>query len=107
MNWLTRMFAPPQPTSVPEGALLIDVRSRGEFASGHIDGSINLPLDRLAAEIASVAPDKATPLVLCCASGARSASARAFLHQQGYAQVSNGGGVGGLAMSLGRPIRRA
>lgn len=86
---------------------LLDVRSRGEFASGHIDGSTNLPLDELVTRIGEVAPDKSAPLLLCCASGVRSRMAAALLVRMGYGQVRDGGGVGGLAMSLGRAIRRA
>ncbi len=86
---------------------LLDVRSRGEFASGHIDGATNLPLDELVARIGEVAPDKSAPLLLCCASGMRSRMAAALLTQMGYGRVQDGGGVGGLAMSLGRAIRRA
>ncbi len=103
-GWLKRQAAPE--ATAPEAALLIDVRSRGEFAGGHIAGSLNLPLDELPSRIASVAPDKAAPLLLFCASGIRSARAAAFLAAQGYTQVHNGGGVGAVAMKLGRPVQR-
>ncbi|MEY4754226.1 MAG: hypothetical protein RJA44_1901 [Pseudomonadota bacterium] len=86
--------------------LVLDVRSRGEYAGGHIDGSINLPLDELAQRIGSIAPDPHAPLLLCCQSGMRSGMACQLLAQQGYTQVRNGGGVGLLAMQLGLPIRR-
>lgn len=85
---------------------VLDVRSRGEYAGGHIDGSINLPLDELAQQIGRVAPDLHAPLLLCCQSGMRSGMACQLLAQLGYTQVRNGGGVGLLAMQLGRPIRR-
>ncbi len=87
--------------------LVIDVRSEGEFASGHVQGSVNLPLDRFTSGIEAVAPDKDAPLILCCASGARSGAACAWLQQQGYTQVSNGGGAGSVAMALGRSIQRS
>ena len=86
--------------------LLIDVRSPGEFAAGHVRGAINLPLDRFAQDIARVAPDKQAAIMLCCASGARSGMACGFLQQQGYTQVVNGGGAGAVAMQLNRPIDR-
>ena len=85
---------------------VIDVRSPGEFAGGHLPGSINLPLDRLEAVIASVAPDPDTPLVLCCASGARSAAGAALLARLGYRQVRNGGGVATLALGSGLTLQR-
>lgn len=98
------------PASTPACATasprLIDVRSPGEYASGHLEGAINLPLDQLQHSIAREVPDKATPLILYCASGARSAFACGLLHQLGYTQVANGGGAGVLAMQLQRPIVR-
>lgn len=93
---------PPDPTAEQ----LIDVRSPGEYAGGHIEGALNLPLDRLAQTIARAVPDPATPLLLYCQSGMRSGMACQLLQQLGYTQVRNGGGVGVLSMQLGRPIRR-
>lgn len=90
----------------PGACVVVDVRSPGEFASGHIEGAINLPLDRLSADFAQVLPDKSAPLMLCCLSGARSGMAAQWLQQQGYQQVTNGGPVGSVALQLQRPIRR-
>lgn len=87
-------------------AQLVDVRSRGEYESGHIEGSINLPLDELARRASDVLPDKTQQILLCCASGMRSHLALALLARMGYSQVQDGGGIGGLALSLSRPIRR-
>lgn len=86
--------------------IVIDVRSEGEYASGYVQGSINLPLDRFTEGIAQVAPDKSAPLILYCVSGARSGAACAWLQKEGYTQVSNGGSTGAVAMALGRPIER-
>lgn len=86
--------------------LLIDVRSAGEFAAGHVKGSICLPLPELAARIAQIAPDKAQPLLLFCASGMRSQMALQQLQGLGYQQLENGGGAGQVAMRLGLPIER-
>ena len=106
MGWFNR--TPPTSTaaSVPATEQLIDVRSEGEFAGGHIDGALSLPLDQLAQTIARAVPDPATPLLLYCQSGMRSGMACQLLQQLGYTQVRNGGGVGVLSMQLGRPIRR-
>lgn len=87
--------------------VVIDVRSEGEYAAGHVRGSVNLPLDRFTDDIGRVAPDKNASLILCCASGARSGAACTWLQQQGYTQVVNGGSAGSVAMSLGRAIDRA
>lgn len=86
--------------------LLIDVRSPGEYAGGYLEGAVNLPLDQLQAGIARVAPDLSQPIVLYCASGGRSGMGCMLLQQMGYRQVSNGGGIGMLAMSSQRPVRR-
>ena len=52
MNWFSRMRSPAEPASapLPGNALVIDVRSPGEYASGHVQGAINLPLDRFEQE---------------------------------------------------------
>lgn len=92
--------------STPPGQqpLIVDVRSPGEFAFGHVAGSINLPLDRLAQQADTLLPERDRPLVLCCLSGARSAMAVQWLRTQGYRQVANGGSVGNVALQLGRSI---
>ena len=92
---------------LPAGTVLIDVRSTGEFDSGHIEGAVALPLDSVQHHITSVVPDKATPLVLYCRSGARSGRACAIVSQLGYTAARNGGGIGSLALSLGRRVTRS
>ncbi len=76
---------------VSEGAALVDVRSPAEFASGHIDGALNVPVDRIATLEGQVAKDK--PVVLYCASGMRSARAGALLKNVGYQTVYDLGSV--------------
>lgn len=101
-----RTSAAPAAPAVPADAVLIDVRSPGEFASGHVEGSINVPLGELPHRIAKVAPDKAVPILLCCASGARSGAALQFLQGMGYTAARNAGGVGQLALISGRAVRQ-
>jgi len=74
---------------VANGAIIVDVRTRGEFQSGHIKGSINIPLDSLRNNLTKIKKNK--PVITCCASGARSASAKILLKSSGYAEVYNGG----------------
>lgn len=76
---------------VQDGALIIDVRSKGEYSSGHIKGSINIPLDQLGRNTNQL-KDKSRPIITCCASGMRSASAKGLLKSAGYESVYNGGG---------------
>lgn len=94
------------PQNDHQAPLFIDVRSAGEFASGYLDGAVNLPLDQLQQGIARLAPDHDRELVLYCASGARSAFGCAVLQQMGYTRATNGGGVGMLALTSGRAVRR-
>ena len=99
--------AEPARAPLPDNALVIDVRSPGEYASGHVQGAINLPLNRLEQEIGRVAPDKSVPVMMYCLSGGRSGGACQLMQQLGYRQVINGGSVGAVALKLNRPIERA
>ena len=75
---------------VKNGATVIDVRTKGEFQQGHIKGSVNIPLNNLKNSLNKIKKDK--PVITCCASGARSASAKGILKSSGYSEVHNGGG---------------
>ena len=76
---------------VKEGAIILDVRSKGEYAGGHINGSINISVDQLASNLHNF-KDKTKPVITCCASGMRSASAKSILKSNGFTEVHNGGG---------------
>ena len=75
------------------GAVLLDVRTAEEYHNGHIDGSVNVPLDRISF-IVNTVRDKNTPLYVHCLSGARSARAASTLKAMGYLDVTNIGGIG-------------
>lgn len=75
---------------VKQGAMILDVRSKGEYAAGHIKGSLNIPVDAIKNNLGKL-KDKNTPIITCCASGMRSASAKGILKSLGYTQVYNGG----------------
>lgn len=79
---------------VASGALLVDVRSPGEFGSGHIEGAKNIPVSDLAARMGELGSDRAKPIVVYCASGMRSASAAGALKRAGFQQVFDLGGMG-------------
>lgn len=96
----------PAASHVSAGPLVIDVRSEREFHATAVAHAINVPLPQLAQRIAELAKDKATPLVLYCASGARSGSACQLLQQLGYTQVTNAGGLYSAAAHLQREVRR-
>jgi phage shock protein E len=77
-----------------QGALVIDVRSAGEFAGGHLAAAINLPLEELTEKIPGRVPDRGRVLLLHCLSGTRSGIARRRLLALGYTQVFNLGSYG-------------
>jgi phage shock protein E len=71
---------------VERGARLVDVRSSVEFAAGHIDGAVNIPLDQLKTRLDEVG-SATEPVVVYCRSGQRSASAKRTLEANGYTEV--------------------
>jgi rhodanese-related sulfurtransferase len=75
---------------VKDGAVILDVRSKGEFASGHIRGSINIAVEQLGNSLNKL-KNKNKPVITCCASGIRSASAKSILKSNGFTAVYNGG----------------
>jgi phage shock protein E len=77
---------------VSAGATLVDVRTAAEYASGHIPGSINVPVGELQSHLDALG-NKDEPKVLYCASGTRSAVARSMLKGRGFSRVYNLGSM--------------
>ncbi len=75
-----------------ENAVLLDVRTKEEYAERKIEGSINLPLQEIE-KITTVVPDKSTPIFLHCRSGKRSGKAQKILASMGYTNAVNIGGI--------------
>lgn len=71
------------------GAVVVDVRTAEEFARGSLPGSLNIPLDALAGRLDEL--DRSKPILLCCASGARSAWALRLLQKEGFTDAHNAG----------------
>jgi phage shock protein E len=82
------------------GARIIDVREPAEYAGGHLPGAVNIPL----ADLTLIPEWNASPVVVVCASGGRSARAAALLEEAGHPEVANllGGTYGW--MQEGRPV---
>lgn len=74
---------------VKDGAIILDVRTKGEFASGHIKGSLNIPVDQLEKNLGRLRKEET--IITVCASGMRSGAAKRLLAQKGYTSVHNGG----------------
>lgn len=81
--------APDIAALMAEGATIVDVRTAGEYASGHVKGSVNIPLDTLGNKLNVIKKDK--PVITCCASGMRSGAAKTLLLSKGFQNVHNGG----------------
>ena len=77
------------PTLMNQGGQIVDVRSEVEFAYGHKDGSINIPLGVLKNRMKEL--DNTQPVILCCASGSRSGLAKRTLMANGFKDVHNAG----------------
>lgn len=71
--------------------LLIDVRTPEEFASGHINGAVNIPLDQIGRRLSEIPKDR--QVVLYCRSGNRSQQAARLLREAGYSNIFDLGGV--------------
>lgn len=71
------------------GALVIDVRTPGEFNSGHLPSAINLPLGEIESSLPRRVADKNQVLLLHCQAGGRSAEARKKLIAMGYVNAFN------------------
>ncbi len=76
---------------VQKGARLVDVRTPEEFAAGHIEGALNIPIADLDARKAELSKDD--EIVLYCRSGARSARGEKLLKEAGYMKVHNMGAM--------------
>ena len=69
--------------------IFIDVREPGEFASGHVNGAINIPLSKFTDDALSEIP-KDKEIILYCRSGGRANTAKGVLLNMGYLNVTNG-----------------
>ena len=74
---------------VSNGAIIVDVRTSGEFKAGHIPGSKNFPLDNIRTKVAELKKLN-KPVITVCRSGARSGMAKGILKSAGI-EVYNGG----------------
>ena len=81
-----------------EGGRIVDVRSTAEYSTGHIKGSLNIPLESLLSSLRRI--DKNKAVITCCTSGMRSGTAKALLREKGYSKVFNGGSWRSLQKKL-------
>lgn len=74
---------------IEKGAIILDVRTHSEFSSGHIENSVNMPLDKLEGTFEELDVNK--PVITVCAMGGRAEKAKKILISKGF-KVHNGGG---------------
>jgi rhodanese-related sulfurtransferase len=79
---------------------LVDVRSPAEFAAGHIDGAVNVPVTSLPAGLPSARLDPARPVIAICLTAHRSRPAVRLLRERGFSAAQLRGGM--LAWRAGR-----
>lgn len=70
----------------------IDVRSAEEFNTGHLQGAVNIPHDKIIEGVKAIGSDKDAPINLYCRSGRRAEAALTELKNAGYTNVTNHGG---------------
>lgn len=75
-----------------EKAVVIDVREADEFAAGHLNGAKNIPVGELESKLPGAVKNKALPLIMVCASGARGNRAVGVAKKLGYEQAQSLGG---------------
>jgi len=74
---------------IEQGAFLVDVRTTSEFAQGHVKGSVNIPLDKIAEKLDQFEGRK--NIIVFCLSGGRSTQAKLYLEKNGFTNVVDGG----------------
>lgn len=93
MNLFQRLFSSAPAVDlkaiIDEGAFLVDVRTPGEFSTGHVKGSVNIPLDTIPRQLPKFKNKK--NIIVFCRSGGRSSQAKNILQQNGFTNVINGG----------------
>jgi phage shock protein E len=72
------------------GAIILDVRTKGEYDQGAIKGSKNIPLQSMTSKINEIKKLN-KPVITCCASGMRSGNAASILNSHGVEAINGGG----------------
>lgn len=91
MSWLSDLFDGGQVArALKEGGVVVDLRNAYEYDQGHVPRSLNIPIDRLRANIDRIR-DLGKPIVLCCGTGGHCWEAASILREAGVQRVINGG----------------
>lgn len=85
--------------------VLVDVRSAQEYASGHVPGALNIPIDQLDGRVAELDGYKSGEVYLICQVGGRSARASSMLGAKGFSTVNVSDGTAGW-VAAGFPVEK-
>lgn len=89
-----------------EDAQILDVREVDEFANGHLPNAKNIPLSKLSDRVSEIEKFKDQPLIVCCASGMRSAKGCGQLGKLGFSRAFNLAGGMDAWVSAGYPVKK-
>lgn len=104
MKWIALLFVFLTSHVMASGNVLtLDVRTPAEYQQEHVAGSVNVEYQLIGQEIARIAPDKKTAIILYCKSGRRAGIALEQLKSMGYANVENAGGLEEMKKRLLKP----
>ncbi len=81
---------------ISSGALVVDVRSKEEFDTGHLEGALHVPHTEVEQKLELFGQDRGRDIVVYCRSGRRSGMAKEVLEKHGFTNVVNGGGYADL-----------
>lgn len=94
----------PSSVEVPDGAVIIDVRTPDEYAEGHLDGAVNINLQSGSFEQQIAEQPLDGTYIVYCRTGNRSAQAVAIMTELGFTDVTDAGGVSDASAATGIPI---
>lgn len=105
IGFLKKLFTPAGDNglaaAIEQGAFLVDVRTPGEFASGSVQGAVNIPLDKISSQLAKFRNKQS--IIVFCRSGMRSSQAKSILERNGIQNVTNGGSISNIYRALTKP----
>lgn len=96
--------APAEPVAFAEGTVVIDVRTPAEFASGHLEGALNIDVQSPDFEAQISALDPSGSYYVYCRSGNRSGAAIDRMEALGFTDLTNGGSVESASSATGIPV---
>ncbi|HSP74906.1 MAG TPA: rhodanese-like domain-containing protein [Cryobacterium sp.] len=104
---LTACSAPAAPaaqSAISADAVVIDVRTPGEYVAGHLEGAMNIDVQSSDFDSKVSALPTDVEYVVYCRSGSRSAAAEARLTELGFTSVTDAGAMSAATVSTGLPV---